>query len=555
MLKGRGFFDSSGLDTLTLLLFLAIVAGGIAAAFCVFSGLDPYYDDTFYVFYAYQLLSGNLTFMVNAFSYSFLNLAPIAVSFALFGYNTYSAILPSVVEYALLMFIAMMVARRLYGRTFAAIGTVLVATAPFLTMYITRALPDINIGLAVALSISLFLLSVRRGTRILAVASGVAAAYTIYVKNVAFLYLALFIIANLIAYRGAFLTHKYKSGRGHVKASKARYALLGNLGITFLCIAIGLFLYMLVFYLSAGNPLFPFINYGTSPAVLPPLQEVYLLVKPYYSYSGLGLNSNFELFSLGPIAILAVIGTAIGIYRKNSNINYLSFFNWAIFAYLIFGTSTIHGYVPVPTVSRFFAIIAMPLAVLGGYAMYHMYRAAKAVLRNKTLVMAAFVLLIVAMELSYIPVYKMFTYYASWIYGSRNEFVSAAAYIGNATRGQNVSVYVNAPEDGLLLDGLYYTNFSVSFSKSFRLYSVASVAYYSNSTVVVDGSRACNDTVGNNAYLLDIGSTESPYATSHERGNMYGWLGNNCTAEQVSSFLGSDTTPFKIFLYKINYIA
>lgn len=550
MQNGKGFSGSSGFDRLTLLLFLAVVAVGIAAAFCVFSGLDPYYDDTFYVFYAYQLLSGNLTFMINAFSYSFLNLVPIAVSFALFGYNTYSAILPSVVEYALLIFLAMMVARRLYGRAFAAIGAGLVATAPFLTMYITRALPDINVGLAVALSISLFLLSIRRGTRILAVASGVAAVYTVYVKNVAVLYLALFIIANLIAYRSALLPRK--SGRGHAKASKARPMSLANLGITFLCIAIGLFLYMLIFYLSTSNPFFPFVNYGTNPATLPPLQELYLLVKPYYSYSGQGLQSNFELFSLGPIVILAVIGTAIGIYKRDGNINYLSFFNWFIFAYLVFGTSTIHGYVTVPTVSRFFAVIAMPLAVLGGYAMYNIYRAAKVVFRNKTLVMTLFVLLVVAMELSYIPVYKMFTYYASWIYGSRSEFVSAASYIENATRGQNASIYVSAPADGLLLDGLYYTNFSVSFSRNFRLYSVA---YYSNNTIVVDGSHVCNDTVGKSSYLIDIGSTESPYATSYERGNMYGWLGNNCTAEQISSFLGSNTTPFKIFLYKINYNA
>ena len=522
--------------------FIAIALAGLLIAWYLYSGPNPFYDDVFYIEYAHALLQGRLTFIENSFSYSFLNLVPIAASFLLFGYSNISAILPSVIEYVAVLCLTALIAVRVSSKAFSLVAVLFAATFPFVVGYVSRVLPDINLGLAISLSVYLFLLGTekRRG-RMFYFVSGLAAAYTIYVKNVGFLYILLFAAAMLASVAWNSRVRKHRKAE-----------LLHRVLPSYVALAVGIALYLLAFYIGTGNPLFGFVNYSTSSSSYSFASEAYLLLSPNTQYVVQNLNG-FEIYPLGAGVLLAVLGTAIGIRTKNWRINYVSFFNWAIFLYLIFGTSSLHSYVQVPTVSRFFAANAVLLAVLCGYALFAIADYAAKALRAEKGMRHIVALLIV------LPIVTLVLVNCLPIYGNIKKgdlisinnteiFSGAVGYLTNVSQGNRVDVFLSS-QQGFALDGIHFLSFMLGYGGNMRLYTAA---FYDNiSLLSVNQSRSCVYDPEVRAYVLDIGKLTTPFMDSLQQANMENWLGGNCTISLNATFSAANTTDLKIYLYRI----
>ncbi|MGC8586765.1 MAG: glycosyltransferase family 39 protein [Candidatus Micrarchaeia archaeon] len=525
-------------DYLPELLLLVSILLGLAASAYLYSGPDPFYDDAWYIHYAHDAIVGDSDFIANLFAYAFLNIIAIAASFLLFGYGSFQAILPSIVEYVLLLIVAFQISKRVYGGTFAAASVYLLALAPFLTDYVTRVLPDINMGFAVGLSLYAFILARKEMSVKMSAVAGLLAAYTIYVKTQAFMYVGLFALLIVIEYISGALKRKKTSS--NFKEEKMLAAAAAGL-------AVGLFAYFAVFYAVTGNA-FASLNYMASPSGETIAREVYMLLTPFGNTSAmLNSPSAFNTYPIGPLVILAIVGTAIGLLKRNSYVDYISLVCWAMSLYLIFGSSSINAYYRVPALSRYFAIDAVPFAFLGGYALLSLYDFAKARLgKNNSILKAAFVIFVIVLPIAYIPTYRMLKVDSISIVYSNNIFSNAVSYIQRmaSTEGA-LDIYTLAPT-GFRFNTLYYLEFADKYNSNIRALTLHENPY-GNET-----SLACTKSDYERiSYLFMVEPQYGP-PTIDEQNLIAKWLDSNCTRSEVYQAIPPNASYYsKIVIYRI----
>ncbi|MGC8648150.1 MAG: ArnT family glycosyltransferase [Candidatus Micrarchaeia archaeon] len=527
-------------DRQAIMLFLAVLAIGLAASAYLYSGPMPIYDDVYYLNCAHALITGNTTFIENEFCYPFLYIVPIAMSTNLFGNGSLQAVMPSIVEYSLLIFITFAIAYKIYGKYFASAGTLMVASAPFLVGYATRVLSDIAVGLAVAISLSLFLLSISKKDTKLSLLSGFVAAVTIYIKIDAFFYVLLFLAANIIEYRSIFRLRKIEKQK--------RIWKLKNLLASMAGLSIGIFAYFAVFYFVLLDPFFPLQHFMTSPSTIGPLEELGILFSPIAIH--MPRTDIYQMFPLGPIAILAAIGSLSGLWKKDKRINYISFFNWSLFAYMIFGTSSLERYIPVPVVSRFFDMNAMMLGVLGGYALFCIYDMANGSARRRQVLNLLFFAFIILVELSYLPLYSdiNYYYYVGTLTETREVYAQVSYIESNPISKNNATEVFVDGTPGIELLGLLFEEFAFKYSKSIDLHSTD----YRNSFPSDAPSLICNkSTAENGAYLIVLGNINSSYQTLQQKNYLADWLGKNCTISFVKKIVNGSAQVIVPYIYKI----
>ena len=101
---------------------------GLFLSFFMYAGPNPRYDDTTYLNQAGMVINLNSTFIINRFTYGYLSVLPIAISFYLFGIGTWQAVLPSIVEFEFIILITFLVGKKLGGHKLALLSAFLVAT-------------------------------------------------------------------------------------------------------------------------------------------------------------------------------------------------------------------------------------------------------------------------------------------------------------------------------------------------------------------------------------------------------------------------------------------
>jgi len=506
------------LITLPMLLLLISILLGLAASAYLYSGPDPFYDDAWYMQFAHEAANGEADFILDIFTYAFLNIVPIAASFKLFGYGSWQAILPSIIEYILLLLVTFQISKRIYGGMFAAAAVYMLALAPFLVAYTTRVLPDINMGFAVGLSVYAFIIARRKKTIAMSVLSGLLAAYTIYVKTQAFIYIALFIFVVIIAY---LQDHKKKKGRFYEEKL---------LAATFIGLAVGLAAYFSVFYIVSGNP-FSISDYMAIPSGETIAHELYTFTVPFSSMNAmLSYPTAMDTFPIGPLVLLAAIGTIIGLLKKNAEINYSSLLCWGMFFYTIFGTSSMHAYLRIPGLTRFFAIDATLFALLGGYALFFIYDFTKNRTKKKAaLLKVAFAIVVIVIPLAYIPTYKVLKLNSINIVYSENMFNSSLGYLQKIVQnGGPINLHTLAPR-GFRFNTDFYLNFIDGYNSSIHTMIIHQNGY--------DGitSLSCPlSAPGNRSFVLAVEPAYGPPG-SDEENLLNTWLGTNCTIREIYS--------------------
>ena len=480
------------------------------------------------------MLSGNLNQVIlNPFGYGFINIFAIALSFKFFGYGAIQAMLPSIVEYILLLILTYGISKKFYTPIFASATVYLLALAPFLVDYTTRVLPDINAGLAVGLSFYAFLIAMGNKKPIWSITAGFLAAFPAYIKaDETFIYIGLFAFLLIVLFSKNIIYTIERKDKKHTNELKSIALISAGL-------IMGLFAYFFIFYIFTKNFFFPIMYYTATSSSEPVLNEIYLLVIPFSTSKGL---INADYFPLGPILVLSIIGAAIGILKKNSKINYASFLCFGVFLYLLVGTSNIHEYIVIPSLSRYFAIDATLFALLGGYALFSIYNFLNAKLEKKTLFKIIYIFFIIIIPLSYLPTYTYLKSNSLNIVYSRENFNEAVNYMqGIAAKGQ-INVYTLAPV-GFRYNTYYYFNFADGYSRNISTKMIRSDEK-SNS------SASCIINSPNNRSFVLVTASSGPQACSIENKVLDAWLDNNCSISEIYTIQNNHTFS-QFCIYKV----
>ncbi len=512
---------------------IIIILIGIAIALFTYSGPLIAYDDAAYLTYAHQMLIGTFGIGESTYAYGFIYPATVAASM-FFGISQYSAAIPQLVEYIAIMALTFLIARRLYGTRIANISLLFVATAPFVVAYATRALPDMLEGALAALAIYVFVAASQssENKQLLYLAAGAIAALTIYAQLLSSIFVFFFACAIIIL--SVRIDKKPKNNISFNRIS-ALYFLLG--------VAIMLAAYLMIFYLQTGSALTPYkyseFQSANRPGLLYNALE-FILVIYGYTISGSSPLVGVVL-PIGPMALWAIAGIFIGYKKRNRAAMMFAIIGLGFMLYLFFGTISLSSYITAYVVTRYFIVVAAPLAILAAYSIVVLSDLFSLAFSNKVgyAVLSAFILITIGFNAFVMT--SVYAYNYS-IYATTQ--VLSAALQGIPAGGSTPAVIYVAdwlPQSSLTwLIGAYgippyesFLYFLTGFSPNVAIKSV---------TMTVCPGAASNQ------YLLGMYGNNTQNVTE----SINTWLsGSNCVLALVGNY--SATSSFvRVSLYRVD---
>ncbi len=527
--------------------FLAIVLVLVVAAIMcwyLYAGPNPFYDDSTYVFLAnYAIANTNIFILINRFGYGFLKVYFIALSFSLFGYGGFQAVLSSVVSYmAMVILIFLTGARLKKGVYFGTLAAFIGAAAPFIAGYATRTLPDIPLGMLVALSTYLFTLGQKRIFRhkmIPVFLFGFVTALTAYINEQGFIFIV-FSAAVLVA-----MYFLERIGHSHKKMTMSSTYLI----FFFLGIAAGIMLYLIAYYLIVNDAFYVFEHYSNIPNSMSVVDRVMILFAPYAQNAS---SFNEEIYPAGVILILSIVGIPLSILKREKTVIYIAIVYSLTLAYMLIAPSSPSvtlaggGYVPIPFVTRMLDMFALPIALLCAYTVFTVFELVRTYGGKKVALIVAG-LLIASVFLAEVPEYAFVKSYNTGIAKDNVQFSDMFAYIANVSHGRHTEIYEVTPANVFDLEMIYAFSYFSKFSHEYSMNSLATgvpTMYYSPS---------CNNPTKPSFMIILYNIDENATSTA-ENNIVLNWLAANCTETYLRSFpLDSSDSVFR--LYFINRTA
>ena len=498
-----------------ILLLLAIIAFGLLISFLTYAGPSPFYDDSNYLALSHQIIELNPAFIGSIFGFDYLQLMPLAVSQYLLGYGDFQVILPSIIEYVVMIIFAFLIGRQISGYSLGLLSAFFTATAPFVTVNVTRVLPDMATGMAVAISLYLFVLCAKSKQKFyIQMLYGASTVFPFFMKVeglsfFGFSWLAIIMAAAYYRFSGSFTTKRFLV-----------FAAIGA--------AVAMFIYFMVFALLINDPFFGLQNQRIAP-VQPPLENAIIAFNPNtFSFAS---PSETEAYPIGLLVYFAIAGSILATTRRNKYMSFISIVGWGVLAYLLAGTTSYQKYVPITTHTRFFAIILIPLSVLAAYAVISLYeQLAKS---RRIFGLAAVGLLIFLLFFSYYQIYAIFANANAALAPDFSPFYSAANYIENLQNLNNTAVFVYAPS-GFYSFALQDFNFAAKYNPHYSTYGVNNTVY--------KATHVCNlDNVSGSAYLLNVDPLNYTNFKNVSRTYLNTWEGANCTQQYLTHFNNGST--------------
>lgn len=524
-----------GMNTNTEIVFvllLVIMLVGLLLSFFMYAGPNPRYDDTTYLNQAGLLMGLNPTFILNRFTYGYLSILPIAISFYLFGIGAGQAILPSIVEFEFIILIAFVVGKKVGGNDLAILSAFLVATFPFLVGYSTRVMIDITLGAAASLAVYLLTLAYYgKESKKFDFLVGAFATLPIYIKTEGILFLVI-TAAYLVFLMFASILNKptaNKKKKEGFTSIQTRYILLGML--------LGFVIYLLPFYFVSHNLFFIFNFYSISPARAPHVDALATVILPFIYNS-----SNLDLFSLGIAPLLALFGTILAFRKKKGQLLYIASVNWFIILYFIFGSSSLSSYIPIPLVSRLFGIIALPLAIMAAYSILEIYQILSHKIKKNFRVLYFAIVIAVIMS-GYLHTYGTIKIDNLIVSNFTEAYSNTFSYINSTKTQTNMSVYIQA-QRGFRLSSIYFMDFLSAYRSGYHF----RIVNYSYSEF---GSKTCLINNKTQYYLLNIYDPQlNSSMLDAQNTTITKWIGNNCTVVPLTEFNPQDHAII-IYIYKL----
>ena len=410
------------------------------------------------------------------------------------------------------------------------------ATAPFVVGYSTRVLPDMGVGALAGISLLLFAYAQQKDRRVLYFLSGAFAALTIYVKLIGLAYILGFLVA-LIVWK---LYNPGDKTKSKVGSNSLVYPFIGMLAFALS--------YILVMAAFSGSLFGIFLKYGANQTRISPsslAKNSGALFTTFFGYSnGLGPVREPEIFPLGFIIFLALIGTFLGLVKKDKRIVLLSVIFLIAFLYIFFGSVTLTRYSFIFVVSRYFIMIAVPIAVLTAYSVSRIHEYSIKYLRNYSMLVPIFILLIVAV--SYIPVYSTLYNYNISISGDTRTFSSMLSYVRTNSSGRNISIITIDNSTANFLDFLSGYNSTVK---------IEALNISNRIRATTQMSRICIP--GSNSY---VAIAYENYSRLQYTTVFNDWINESCSLVKLRSFNDTESAfstyngmNVYINLYKVNW--
>jgi len=510
---------------------LAIIAIGLGISFWMYSGPNPFYDDTSYISLARSAALGFGGFITSKFAYGFLKILLLALSFIIFGYGQLQAILPSLVEYIALILLTFLISRRLLTRQFALLATLIGAMMPFVVAYVTRVLPDIGLGMMVALSIYALMSAIDNPLkRSYLFLSGFLLAATVYMNEQAFAFIGITAILLLLLhlYERETRTGNERRNVSKTRADNTTNAALGLRFYTYIAlgVAAGLIVYCLVFDLAIGLPFFAFEHYASPPTI-----DLASELRTAFSPTAFGVTSshtNQDSYPPGPFFLLSLPGALLGILSRKRKLACLGGVYLAMLAYFFFGPSSLSfltgggRYNTVPFVTRMLGMLALPIAFFCAY----LFQSAYSIIERRTNAIIGILAVIILVGASFAAISPEYLWLKSVADGTmqQNSMLSQTyAYLVNSSGHQIISAYIEAiPGFDVVL--AQYLPFIASFNSNFSTYLVGPSAFPSESSI-------CPVNVSNSYLVAFIW----PEQSTAENEKVNSWLAPNCTAENLTA--------------------
>ncbi|MGC8669631.1 MAG: ArnT family glycosyltransferase [Candidatus Micrarchaeia archaeon] len=458
-------------------LYLGIVALlvvlGLVLCLLFYSGPFYAYDDLKYMELAHSMLIGTFNMGQNPRAYSILLIAVLALSFKVFGYGMLQVELPSVIEYLAMSILAFQIGRKLYGNMEGALAMFFVLTAPFIVEYITRAMPDMLIGMLTGLSLyalvaATSLPKAKAGLKkVLFFFSGVFATLTVYVKLEGLLFVLFFAVAILILsmFRGRKAKH---SALLSISFSEFSYAMLG--------IVLAFYAYIMLSYFYTGSATLTFSSYGAWQHSLSPvnlsdnMNNLYITL---FGYLYTGTSSFVHAYVISPIIypygfviFFIIMGTLLSIGNKDRSAAFLSLLSWPIFFYFFFGTMELSKYTFIAVITRYFSIIAIPMAIVGAYGFSRLHKMLEQRIGKKAYIFS--IIFMTEIFLFSIPTYITIYDYNSAIVADNHVLSSVASAI--ATNSSIMSNNEGAAEYVSIISGRNYKVVNSNSCSTYMLY-------------------------------------------------------------------------------------
>ena len=359
---------------------LAIIIAGLAIAAYFYSGPFYAFDDGQYIIYARQMIQGNFSIASGYLAFGYLTPMTVAASFLIFGQSPFSAALPSIVEYVLIIMLAFLVGREMFDNSTGLAASFIIIISPTVFGYATRVLPDMLIGVLVGAALYAFASGTKKGrnSALLIFASGFFFGMVIFVKMGGGFAVLPALIGVFVFYRKAIIN--FASG-----------------------MFASVMLYFASFYALSGGHLSLISEYSSTQAALMPHGYLALNFITMLDMVA-GPVQIYQVYPLGLTVIFAFISTYMAIARKDRSLCYLSLIFWFAFFYLFYGTESLSQYAFITVVNRYLIAVSVPLVLLAAFVLVDLYRVCEAIL-GKRLAVSIFIILILLTVASNLPAY------------------------------------------------------------------------------------------------------------------------------------------------------
>jgi 4-amino-4-deoxy-L-arabinose transferase-like glycosyltransferase len=501
------------------LAIIMIIGLGLARLF--FAGPFYAFDDGNYIAYAHQMLNGTFTLAESPYTYGFFIPLAIALSFSILGVNVFASVLPTIIEYLMIIILAFEIAKKVYGDRVGLISAFLVATAPFVVGYSTRVLPDMAIGVMAGLSMLFFICAQEgRNSKLFYFLSGTFASLTIYVKLVGLAFIVFFVISMFLY---EFIKLKQRT------RAKMRYFFLYSLA----GVIVFAFLYVVIFQVYGSGVLEALRTYGQNQNAISPttlsknVDSLFVALFGLFGYTS--LNNPFapfmdpQVFPLGLIVVFTACGTLIGFIKRDRSLIFLSVPLWGVFFYLFFGTVTLTGYSFMAVISRYFILVSIPIAVLASYSLCSISDFVSSRLRTRPIYIVLLFLSVII--ISDIPIYNTLYNYNISISGAIRTFSGLLNYFATNSRGEGISMSIS--------DNGYATNF-LRFLLGYdnRGINVIPMNFSSKANITTWVSNECRPGTKNTYFVLVYSNySELRYETVFQN-----WIVPYCNLTKVGTF-------------------
>lgn len=337
-------WDKKPIAYLIIILVIAITLRII-----FYTGVN-FNDDLVYLNFAHDITQGKFHPHPYIFATRLLMQYPIAFFFLLFGVSEFSATLYIILTSLGTIIFTYLIGRELFNNSTGLLAALLLAFLPLDIIYSTTITPDVPTAFYLAASVYLFIIGNKKNNKLLQYSSGIAIGLAWFVKNLALVYVLLFI--------GYFILELISKKERFFKVLKP-----------YLFVASGLLSILIiegVIYASLGYSfltVFEVNNEHYSTTLLGVNRDLRYYPAQLFNYDNLGKYFHF----LGYYFYFSLLSIALILFKKRKEAYILIIWLLPITLFLQYGSMSITQYLIIQRIYRFLTIVSVPMCLLIAY--------------------------------------------------------------------------------------------------------------------------------------------------------------------------------------------